>query len=52
MFERLYPRQEKAVKDALSRGLVRRAKLTAALRRDPRLNRLRAALGRPAMAAE
>jgi predicted transcriptional regulator of viral defense system len=43
---------EKAVKDALSRGLVRRAKLTAALRQDPRLNRLRAALGRPAMAAE
>jgi hypothetical protein len=43
---------EQAVKDALSRGLVRRARLSEALRQDPRLARLGAALGRPAMAAE
>jgi predicted transcriptional regulator of viral defense system len=43
---------EQAVKDALSRGLVRRARLSEALRQDPRLARLGAALGRRAMAAE
>ena len=43
---------EQAVKDALSRGLVRRARLSEALREDPRLARLATALGRPAMAAE
>lgn len=36
---------EKAVKDALSRGLVRRAKLSEALRDNPQSSRLRAALG-------
>jgi predicted transcriptional regulator of viral defense system len=36
---------EKAVADAISRGLVRRSKLLAAARRDPKLTRLRAALG-------
>jgi predicted transcriptional regulator of viral defense system len=36
---------EKAVTDALARGLVRRGKLTEALRQDPRLDRLREALG-------
>jgi predicted transcriptional regulator of viral defense system len=36
---------DKAVKDALARGLVRRAKLAEALRRDPRLGRLCLALG-------
>jgi predicted transcriptional regulator of viral defense system len=43
---------EKAVKDALSRGLVRRVKLTEALRQNPRLTRLGAALGSRAVAAE
>ncbi len=37
---------EKAVREALSRGLVRRAQLVEALRRDPGLERLRRALGR------
>jgi predicted transcriptional regulator of viral defense system len=35
----------KAVKDALARGLVRRAKLSAAAAQDTRFGRLRAALG-------
>ena len=36
---------EKAVKQALTRGLVRRAKLLEAVRANPRLERLRVALG-------
>lgn len=43
---------EKAVKDALSRGLVRRAKLVDAIRQDPRLGRLRAALDGREVAAK
>lgn len=41
----------KAIRDALSRGLVRRAKLSEALRENPRLGGLRAALGRRGVAA-
>lgn len=37
---------EKSVSNALSRGLVRRAKLVQALEKNPRLLRLKAALGR------
>jgi predicted transcriptional regulator of viral defense system len=37
--------REKAVKEALSRGLVRRAKLLETVRANPRLERLRGALG-------
>jgi predicted transcriptional regulator of viral defense system len=36
---------QKAVKEALSRGLVRRSNLVEAIREDPRLERLRPALG-------
>jgi hypothetical protein len=37
---------EKAVREALSRGLVRRSQLAEAVRRDARLERLRPLLGR------
>ncbi len=42
----------KAVKDALSRGLVRRAKLAEAIQAHPELARLRAALGRREVSAK
>jgi predicted transcriptional regulator of viral defense system len=42
----------KAVHEALARGLVRRSKLIEAVRRDPRFERLRAALGRRGVAAK
>jgi predicted transcriptional regulator of viral defense system len=42
----------RAVREALRRGLVRRSQLTAAARQEPRLERLRAALGRHRSPAE